>query len=152
LVAFARADMNVPDLLNDAIKEMQAFSGQLWIRDLALLLAVSLIAYLPGWICVRILNRYQESPRFARSHVLRVTLEIVKVSFWINDPWETPTVQSALYFSIWYKLKEAGIEILFPQRDLHFRSGEIEVALKPEGGMPTRDRGPANREEEKTDG
>jgi potassium efflux system protein len=50
---------------------------------------------------------------------------------WIDDPWEIPTVRSSLYFSIWYRLKEAGIEIPFPQRDLHFRSGEIPVALKP---------------------
>jgi small-conductance mechanosensitive channel len=50
---------------------------------------------------------------------------------WINDPWQIPMVRSALYFSIWYRLKKAGIEIPFPQRDLHFRSGEVPVALKP---------------------
>jgi small-conductance mechanosensitive channel len=52
---------------------------------------------------------------------------------WIDDPWQIPMVRSALYFSIWYRLKKAGIEIPFPQRDLHFRSGEVPVALKPEG-------------------
>jgi small-conductance mechanosensitive channel len=57
---------------------------------------------------------------------------------WINDPWEIPTVRSDLYFSIWYKLKEAGIEIPFPQRDLHFRNGKIEAALKPDIGMSMR--------------
>jgi small-conductance mechanosensitive channel len=58
---------------------------------------------------------------------------------WIDDPWQIPVVRSALYFSIWYRLKKAGVEIPFPQRDLHFRSGEIPVALRPaspEGGMP----------------
>jgi small-conductance mechanosensitive channel len=58
---------------------------------------------------------------------------------WIDDPWVNPQVRSALYFSIWYKLKEAGIEIPFPQRDLHVRSGEIKVRLDsgPEG-LPLR--------------
>jgi len=46
---------------------------------------------------------------------------------WINDAWLIPNVKSALYFSIWYRLAEAGIEIPFPQRDLHVRSGELKV-------------------------
>jgi len=50
---------------------------------------------------------------------------------WIDDPWVRPQVRSALYFSIWYKLKSAGIEIPFPQRDLHVRSGEIKVRIDP---------------------
>jgi small-conductance mechanosensitive channel len=32
-------------------------------------------------------------------------------------------VRSALYFAIFEALKAAGIEIPFPQRDLHIRSG-----------------------------
>jgi small-conductance mechanosensitive channel len=60
---------------------------------------------------------------------------------WIDDPWVSPQVRTALYFSIWYKLKEAGIEIPFPQRDLHVRSGEIKVRLDsgPEGLPPHQD-------------
>jgi small-conductance mechanosensitive channel len=50
---------------------------------------------------------------------------------WIDDPWQTPQVRSALYFSIWYKLKGDGIEIPFPQRDLHVRSGELSVRVSP---------------------
>lgn len=46
---------------------------------------------------------------------------------WIDDAWLIPSVKSALYFSIWYKLAEAGIEIPFPQRDLHVRSGELAL-------------------------
>jgi small-conductance mechanosensitive channel len=49
-------------------------------------------------------------------------------------------VRSALYFSIWYKLKEANIEVPFPQRDLHVRDEEIRVRInsplrsdRPEG-------------------
>jgi small-conductance mechanosensitive channel len=48
---------------------------------------------------------------------------------WIDDPWQAPRVCSKLYFSIWYKLKGAGIEIPFPQRDLHVRSGELKVLM-----------------------
>ncbi|NIQ39629.1 MAG: mechanosensitive ion channel [Proteobacteria bacterium] len=52
---------------------------------------------------------------------------------WIDDAWQLPQVRSALYFSIWYKLKAAGIEIPFPQRDLHMRSGELKVQLATPG-------------------
>jgi small-conductance mechanosensitive channel len=48
---------------------------------------------------------------------------------WIDDPWQIPQVRSALYFSIWYKLKKAGIEVPFPQRDLHLRDDEIKVRI-----------------------
>mgnify|MGYP002395665410 CR=1 FL=1 len=41
---------------------------------------------------------------------------------WIRDAWKYPTVHSHLMFSVWYALKDAGIEIPFPQRDLHLRS------------------------------
>ena len=58
---------------------------------------------------------------------------------WIDDPWVRPLVRSALYFSIWYKLKNAGIEIPFPQQDLHFRSGELKVRIDPpDKALPTR--------------
>jgi len=47
--------------------------------------------------------------------------------FWI-DIRETPRrkVRSALYFAIFGELKKAGIEIPFPQRDLHLRSSELK--------------------------
>jgi len=48
---------------------------------------------------------------------------------WIDDPWSFPFIRSSLYFSIWYKLKQANIEIPFPQTDLHVRSGEIKVRM-----------------------
>lgn len=54
---------------------------------------------------------------------------------WIRDPWGVPATRSALLFEIWYALKERGIEIPFPQRDLHLRSGELSVRLnKDEAG------------------
>ncbi len=42
---------------------------------------------------------------------------------WTNDPWKQPLVRSELLFAIWYALKKAGIEIPYPQQDLHLRSG-----------------------------
>ncbi len=53
---------------------------------------------------------------------------------WIDEPWVFPSVRSALYFSIWYRLKQANIEIPFPQRDLHVRSGELKVRMTSEEG------------------
>lgn len=49
---------------------------------------------------------------------------------WIRDPWAVPAVRSDLLFAIWYALKARGIEIPFPQRDLHIRSGELAVRLR----------------------
>ncbi|MGE0740367.1 MAG: mechanosensitive ion channel family protein [Hyphomonadaceae bacterium] len=45
------------------------------------------------------------------------------VRFWINDP-ETGVrnVSSAVYLEIWKRFRDHGIEIPFPQRDLHVRS------------------------------
>ena len=51
------------------------------------------------------------------------------VRVWIADAWRLPIVRSRLLFDIWYALKDAGIEIPFPQRDLHLRSA---VALPVE--------------------
>ncbi len=54
---------------------------------------------------------------------------------WLNDEMLEPRVRSELLFSIWYKLKEAGIEIPFPQRDIHLRNGDAarlaEAAEQP---------------------
>jgi small-conductance mechanosensitive channel len=38
-------------------------------------------------------------------------------------------VRSALYFTIFEELKKAGIEIPFPQRDIHVRSSEVQRPL-----------------------
>ena len=46
--------------------------------------------------------------------------------FWV-DVRNTPRrrVRSSLYFKIFDELKKAGIEIPYPQRDLHLRSGDV---------------------------
>ena len=45
--------------------------------------------------------------------------------------------RSDLYFAIERKLRENNIEIPFPQRDLHIRSGELPVRMF----SPDSDRG-----------
>jgi small-conductance mechanosensitive channel len=51
---------------------------------------------------------------------------------WVSGAWVLPRVRSALLFDVWYALKGAGIEIPFPQRDLHVRSGVLEMRRVPE--------------------
>lgn len=46
-----------------------------------------------------------------------------RLTFWINDPANGVTnVKSELMFAIWDKLVEMGVEIPFPQRDLHIKT------------------------------
>lgn len=46
---------------------------------------------------------------------------------WINNPRNEARVRADLYYDAWWALKKAGIEIPFPQRDLHIRSTEVEL-------------------------
>jgi small-conductance mechanosensitive channel len=51
---------------------------------------------------------------------------------WTTDYINRPSVlKSDLYFSIFEKFKEHGVEIPFPQRDLHLKSGFEPVLTKP---------------------
>lgn len=43
-----------------------------------------------------------------------------EVSVWTYDPWTRPLVASQLSMAIWLALRTAGIEIAFPQLDVHF--------------------------------
>lgn len=46
------------------------------------------------------------------------------LSVWTTDYINRPMIlKSQLYFAIFKKFKENNIEIPFPQRDLHFKSG-----------------------------
>lgn len=48
--------------------------------------------------------------------------------FWINDPPNgVANVTSDVLMAIWEKLHEHNIEIPFPQRDLHIRSGSLKL-------------------------
>jgi len=51
---------------------------------------------------------------------------------WIDAPSHQISIKSDLYFIIEATLKKHNIEIPFPQRDLHLRSGDLPVKLSPE--------------------
>ncbi|MDH3671356.1 MAG: mechanosensitive ion channel [Gammaproteobacteria bacterium] len=48
----------------------------------------------------------------------------IEIRFWINDPQKgISNVKSAVLLRVWHKFHQHGIEIPYPQRDLHLRSG-----------------------------
>ncbi|HIK45389.1 MAG TPA: mechanosensitive ion channel [Leptolyngbyaceae cyanobacterium M65_K2018_010] len=51
---------------------------------------------------------------------------------WIAQPNRQLIIKSDLYFAIEASLREHHIEVPFPQRDLHIRSGPLPVDLSPE--------------------
>ncbi len=53
---------------------------------------------------------------------------------WIPDPEYLPQVREDLLKAVRKSYREAKLEIAFPQRDLHLRSGKLTVQL--EGGQP----------------
>ncbi len=61
-----------------------------------------------------------------------------RLFFWISNildgRWET---QSEVMFSIWHKFKENNIEIPFPQRDLHIKSGVLSEAPQEAANAPS---------------
>jgi small-conductance mechanosensitive channel len=58
----------------------------------------------------------------------------LELRVWINDPQNgTGSVKSNLHWSIWRRFKEHGIEMPFPQRDVHLKSmPEIKQTPGPE--------------------
>jgi len=51
---------------------------------------------------------------------------------WIREPRKQFQIRSDLYFKIEALLRDRKIEIPFPQRDLHVRSGNLPITLSPE--------------------
>ena len=61
------------------------------------------------------------------------------LAVWTVDMALNPlSFRSDLYFAIERKFRENQIEVPFPQRDLHLRSGKITVETKPGGGSEVR--------------
>jgi len=54
-----------------------------------------------------------------------------RLLFWTREFSEWVEIRSEITFGIFYALKEAGIEIPFPQRDLHLRSIDEKITFKP---------------------
>jgi small-conductance mechanosensitive channel len=60
----------------------------------------------------------------------------LELRFWIDDPEDgVANVSSLVLLAVWHKFKENGIEIPFPQRDVHLRpaDGLAGTALAPAG-------------------
>ncbi len=55
-----------------------------------------------------------------------------EVMVWTAEPSKQIRLKSDLYFSIEALLRQYEVEIPFPQRDLHVRSGQLPVAFSPE--------------------
>jgi potassium efflux system protein len=54
--------------------------------------------------------------------------------FWIDDPVEGVTnIKGDVYLSLWETFKEHGVEIPFPQRDLHLRTVPAEMRANAAG-------------------
>jgi small-conductance mechanosensitive channel len=71
-------------------------------------------------------------PKAVRFEELGDSALIFRAIFWIDirkDLW-VRNVISDFYFKAWYKLKEAGIEIPFPQNDVWFRN-KLRVEIEP---------------------
>ncbi len=58
---------------------------------------------------------------------------------WIADPLRTGPTTSELNFAVWHALQEHGIEIPFPQRDLHIRSDATLSERRDEAAPPSKD-------------
>lgn len=50
---------------------------------------------------------------------------------WISDPPRQFRIKSDLYFQIESNLRDCAVEIPFPQRDLHVRSGSLPMEISP---------------------
>ncbi|MDA1370347.1 MAG: mechanosensitive ion channel [Proteobacteria bacterium] len=64
----------------------------------------------------------------------------LEIRFWINDPMNgRANVISQVLLLIWDKFHEHGIEIPYPQRDLHIRSSSIGKLSEDPGESPQAD-------------
>ena len=65
----------------------------------------------------------------------------LELRIWINDPQNgVSNVSSAAYLAVWQSFKDNGIQIPFPQRDIHIKSG----AFNGSQGLPSNSRSKSN--------
>lgn len=79
-----------------------------------------------------------KTPRVLDSHKVNVLVREfgdsainLEARFWISDPQNgVANVTSDAFLNVWRALREAGVEIPFPQRDLNIRTGVLAVDVK----------------------
>lgn len=61
----------------------------------------------------------------------------LEIRFWINDPQNgRGNITSEILLNVWDAFKEHDIEIPFPQRDLHLRSGDAPIKIEMSQAAP----------------
>ncbi|HUJ79093.1 MAG TPA: mechanosensitive ion channel domain-containing protein [Nitrospiria bacterium] len=81
-------------------------------------------------LLLHVADTHERVLKYPQPNVLFVNFGDSSLDFelrlWINDPQEgVENVRSAMRFEIWKVFKEHGIEIPYPQRDLHIKGGAI---------------------------
>lgn len=84
-------------------------------------------------LLLHVADNHERVLKYPQPNVLFVNFGESAMDFelrlWINDPQEgIENVRSAMRFEIWKVFKEQGIEIPYPQRELHIKSGEVAIA------------------------
>jgi small-conductance mechanosensitive channel len=82
-----------------------------------------------------VLNSPPPRPHFAGFGDSALDFEI---RLWINEPHRHPEIRSKVYFQIDRLFRHYQIEVPFPQRDLHLRSGSISIGQDAIDLMPGR--------------
>ena len=98
------------------------------VRQLLLETAMSLPRVLKSPKPICLLTEFAEN---------RINFE---VRIWIRDPINGVTnMRSALYFAIWDVFKQNGIELPYPQRDVHLKTDELRTVLGQLNGETPHD-------------
>jgi potassium efflux system protein len=86
-----------------------------------------------------LLDAAQEHPRVLSTPKPLVTFKgfgdnslNLELLVWTAEPSKHILIKSELYFSIEAKFRKYDVQIPFPQRDLHLRTGDLPIALSPE--------------------
>jgi small-conductance mechanosensitive channel len=59
-----------------------------------------------------------------------------ELSIWTRNPWSVLVTRSQLNMLIWNTFKEEGIEIAFPQLDLHLDQAVLDALRRPANDAP----------------
>lgn len=72
----------------------------------------------------KVLSKPEPQVHFSNFGDSSINLEI---RVWINEPRDHTAIRSSVYFAVERAFRKHDIEIPFPQRDLHLRSGSLKI-------------------------